>query len=201
MPNTRHLLPILAMFSLSFPACNPGMLGDGSQSENSARPNATEMEALSDPQTAACIMDSNQDGAVDLGDLSDFGEQHGLSCTEIALVDDDMRNSFAMSKGLREQGLEVVMADNGQMALDRLDKDKEIDLVLMDIMMPVMDGYETMHRIRKRKQHKDLPIVALTAKAMVEDRAKCIKAGANDYLAKPVDMERLVSLMRVLLCK
>jgi CheY-like chemotaxis protein len=120
---------------------------------------------------------------------------------KVLLVDDDLRNSFALSKVLRHHGLEVVLADNGQLALELLEEDEEICLILMDIMMPVMDGYETMRRIRKQKRFENLPIIALTAKAMVEDRAKCIKAGANDYLAKPIDTDRLASLMRVLLCK
>ena len=117
----------------------------------------------------------------------------------ILLVDDDLRNSFALSKILKKAGLQVVLAENGAVALERLDEESAIELVLMDIMMPVMDGYETMRRIRKDQRFTQLPIVALTAKAMVEDRAKCIEAGANDYLAKPIDTDKLLSLMRVLL--
>jgi PAS domain S-box-containing protein len=122
-----------------------------------------------------------------------------LSGKKILLVDDDLRNSFALSKVLKKAGLKVVMAENGQVALETLDKQDDIDMVLMDIMMPVMDGHEATAQIRKQARFKDLPIVALTAKAMVEDRAKCIQAGANDYLAKPVDTAKLMSLMRVLL--
>jgi CheY-like chemotaxis protein len=117
---------------------------------------------------------------------------------KILLADDDLRNSFALSKVLKNAGLTVVMAENGQVALETLEKEN-VDMVLMDIMMPVMDGYEAMERIRRQPRFKDLPIVALTAKAMVEDRTKCIGAGANDYLAKPVDTNKLLSLMRVLL--
>ena len=117
---------------------------------------------------------------------------------KILLADDDLRNSFALSKVLKNAGLTVVMAENGQVALETLEK-QDVDMVLMDIMMPVMDGYEAMGRIRRQPRFKDLPIVALTAKAMLEDRTKCIQAGANDYLAKPVDTTRLLSLMRVLL--
>ncbi len=122
-----------------------------------------------------------------------------LQDRKVLLVDDDLRNSFALSKVLRRAGLDVVMAENGQVALDRLDNDGDIELVLMDVMMPVMDGYEATARIREQIRFKDLPVVALTAKAMVEDRAKCIQVGANDYLAKPIDTEKLISLMRVLL--
>ena len=90
-------------------------------------------------------------------------------------------------------------AENGMVALEKLDQDEAIEIVLMDIMMPVMDGYQAMARIREQTRFKNLPIVALTAKAMVEDRAKCIQAGANDYLAKPIDIDKMISLMRVLL--
>ena len=117
---------------------------------------------------------------------------------KILLADDDLRNSFALSKVLKNAGLTVVMAENGQVALEVLEKE-DVDMVLMDIMMPIMDGYEAMERIRRQPRFKDLPMVALTAKAMVEDRTKCIRAGANDYLAKPVDTAKLLSLMRVLL--
>jgi CheY-like chemotaxis protein len=95
----------------------------------------------------------------------------------------------------------VIPAENGYIALELLKKEPNIDLVLMDIMMPGMDGYETMREIRKLTQFKDLPIIALTAKAMVGDREKCIEAGASDYLSKPVNIEQLSSLMQVWLSK
>ncbi len=115
----------------------------------------------------------------------------------VLLVDDDMRNTFALSKMLRKEGMKVVIADNGNLALEKLDSEPDIELVIMDIMMPVMDGYETMRRIRMQKRWETLPMIALTAKAMPEEQAKCIEAGANDYLTKPVDLEKLLSLMRV----
>ncbi len=108
-----------------------------------------------------------------------------------------MRNVFALSKVLRGKGMNVTKAVNGQMALDALKKNPGADLVLMDIMMPVMDGYDAMKAIRKQPKFNKLPIIALTAKAMKEDRNKCIEAGANDYMAKPVNVEKLLSLMRV----
>lgn len=120
---------------------------------------------------------------------------------KILLVDDDMRNVFALSKILKERGMEVVKADNGKIALEMLDKHAGIDLVLMDIMMPEMDGYEAMRRIREQGRFKSLPVIALTAKAMKDDKQKCIDAGANDYITKPVDVDRLLSLMRVWLSK
>jgi CheY-like chemotaxis protein len=115
----------------------------------------------------------------------------------ILLVDDDMRNLFALSKILDERGLQVLKAEDGQKALTLLDSHPEIALVLLDIMMPVMDGYQTAREIRKQARFRDLPIIALTAKALKEDRNRCIAAGANDYLAKPVDIERLFSMLRV----
>jgi len=115
----------------------------------------------------------------------------------VLMVDDDLRNTFALSNLLEDKGLEVIVAENGQKALDELAKHPEIELVLMDIMMPVMDGYEAMEKIRAQKKYKELPIIALTAKAMAEDKSKCLKSGANDYMNKPVDVERLLSLIKV----
>ncbi len=120
---------------------------------------------------------------------------------KILLVDDDMRNNIALGSYLREHGLKTVTADNGELAIEYLEKEKDIDLVLMDIMMPVKDGYETIAYIRKQKQYKDLPIIALTAKAMSDERQKCINVGANDYLTKPVDLEKLFDVMKVWLYK
>lgn len=116
---------------------------------------------------------------------------------KILLVDDDMRNVFALSKILKERGMEIIKAENGKAALEMLSKHPGINLVLMDIMMPEMDGYEAMKQIRLQEKFKDLPVIALTAKAMKDDKQKCIEAGANDYVAKPIDIERLLSLMRV----
>ncbi|MBT3380293.1 MAG: response regulator [Lentisphaerae bacterium] len=115
----------------------------------------------------------------------------------VLVVDDDMRTTFALSRFLAGRGMHPVKAGNGQQALSILKANADIDLVLMDIMMPVMDGYETMGRIRDQEQFRKLPIIALTAKAMPQDRQKCIDAGASDYMPKPVDQERLVSMMRV----
>jgi CheY-like chemotaxis protein/methyl-accepting chemotaxis protein len=120
-----------------------------------------------------------------------------LKGRKILLVDDDLRNTFALSKVLRQHGLEVIMADNGLLALEKLDKEQDIELVIMDIMMPVMDGYEAMSKIRENPIHNKLPIIALTAKAMTGDREKCIERGANDYMTKPVDTDKLLSLIRV----
>jgi CheY-like chemotaxis protein len=116
---------------------------------------------------------------------------------KVLIVDDDMRNLFALSKVLDDKGMIVREAENGKVALEKLEKESDIDIVLMDIMMPVMDGYETMRQVRLKKEFKNLPIIALTAKAMKDDHERCIKAGANDYLTKPLDIDKLVSLMNV----
>ena len=120
---------------------------------------------------------------------------------KILLVDDDSRNVFALSKILNDRGMVILKAENGKYALAALDIHPDIDLVLMDIMMPEMDGYEAMRQIRSHKKYQGLPVIALTAKAMNSDKQKCIDAGANDYIAKPIDVERLLSLMRVWMSK
>lgn len=119
----------------------------------------------------------------------------------ILLVDDDMRNIFALSSVFEEEGLEVFIAANGKAALDKLAEIENINIVLMDIMMPVMDGYEAIKKIRENKQFHNLPIIALTAKAMSDDKEKCLKAGANDYITKPVDVGQLLSLLKIWLSK
>ena len=123
-----------------------------------------------------------------------------LAGKEILIVDDDTRNAFALSRLLTGRGLKAHIATTGAKALDMIEK-IHIDLVLMDIMLPVMDGYEITRRIRANQAHSNLPILALTAKAMKGDREKCIAAGANDYLTKPVDADRLFSMLRVWLNK
>ncbi|MBB1593304.1 response regulator [Achromobacter sp. UMC46] len=120
----------------------------------------------------------------------------------VLVVEDDVRNVFALSSILEPTGLRVEIARNGREALDALERagtdgQVAIDLVLMDIMMPEMDGYTAMREIRKRPEWRRLPIIALTAKAMKDDQEKCLAAGANDYIAKPLDVERLLSLVRV----
>jgi hypothetical protein len=113
------------------------------------------------------------------------------------IVDDDMRNIFAMTCFLERYEMAITSAENGLDALALLEKGEDFDVILMDIMMPDMDGYETMRRIRAMARYRDLPVLALTAKAMKGDREKCIEAGASDYIAKPVDTEHLLSLLRI----
>ena len=127
--------------------------------------------------------------------------EKSLDGHKILLVDDDLRNTFALSKALQGQGLEIVLADNGKNALDKLTQEDGIELVLMDIMMPVMDGYEATAAIRQMNEFKELPVIALTAKAMAEDRAKCLDAGANDYMTKPLDMDKLTAMLKVWLSR
>jgi CheY-like chemotaxis protein len=115
----------------------------------------------------------------------------------VLVVDDDMKNTYALAHALDERGLDVVMADNGKLALEKLEQEADVALIVMDIMMPVMDGYEAMRRIRGMTRYETVPIIALTAKAMPEDRSKCIAAGANDYLMKPVNIEELFSMMKI----
>ncbi|MFD0939677.1 response regulator [Pedobacter boryungensis] len=115
----------------------------------------------------------------------------------ILIADDDMRNIFALSSALQAYDIKIIIANNGVEALQKLEEHPEINLVLMDIMMPEMDGYEAMRKIREQKKLANLPVIALTAKAMKYDREKCIEAGANDYVSKPVDVDKLLSMLRV----
>jgi CheY-like chemotaxis protein/signal transduction histidine kinase len=120
---------------------------------------------------------------------------------KILVVDDDVRNVFALTSALEQKGALVEIARNGLEAIDKLQHDADIDLVLMDIMMPEMDGFTAMQEIRKDVRFAKLPIIAVTAKAMKDDQDRCLSAGANDYLAKPIDLDRLFSLIRVWLPK
>ncbi|MDM8546058.1 response regulator [Candidatus Venteria ishoeyi] len=120
-----------------------------------------------------------------------------LQNKQVLIVDDDIRNLYALSHSLEEKNMEVFGANNGKEALALLEENLHINIVIMDIMMPEMDGYETMRAIRADSRFYKLPIIALTAKAMKADKAKCIDAGANDYLAKPTDMDKLLTLLRV----
>jgi CheY-like chemotaxis protein len=120
-----------------------------------------------------------------------------LQGRKVLVVDDDARNIFALSTVLENHGMEILSATNGRQAIDLLKGHDDLEIVLMDIMMPEMDGYETMKEIRRVPEFRHLPILALTAKAMKGDREKCLEAGASDYIAKPVDTDQLLSLLRV----
>ncbi|WP_132053581.1 response regulator [Pseudocnuella soli] len=127
--------------------------------------------------------------------MSIFGEV--LRGKTVLIADDDVRNIFSLTKALEQQGVQVVSAIDGRDALKQLETTGKIDLVLMDMMMPEMDGYEAIREIRKQGRYRNLPIIAVTAKAMTGDREKCIEAGASDYITKPVDIDQLLSLLRV----
>ncbi len=116
---------------------------------------------------------------------------------KVLVVDDDIRNIFALNSLLERHSMQVITATNGQEAIKLVERDRDLSLVLMDVMMPEMDGYETMRRIREKPKFRMLPIIALTAKAMKGDREKCLEAGASDYVAKPVNTDQLLSLVRM----
>jgi CheY-like chemotaxis protein/signal transduction histidine kinase/HAMP domain-containing protein len=129
------------------------------------------------------------------------GDDNIIKEKKILLVDDDMRNVFALSSLLESYNAKVIIAKNGKQGIKKLKENQDVDLILMDIMMPEMDGYEAIRLIRKNEKYKNIPIIALTAKAMKEDRDKCLTAGASDYLPKPIDTEKLISILRVWLYK
>ncbi|MEO7331092.1 MAG: response regulator, partial [Minicystis sp.] len=115
----------------------------------------------------------------------------------VLVVDDDIRNIFAMVTLLDVHNMKPISAETGRAAIELLHSTPDIDIVLMDIMMPEMDGYDTMRAIRENPAYHALPIIAVTAKAMKGDREKCFEAGATDYLSKPVDPEQLLAMLRV----
>lgn len=128
---------------------------------------------------------------------SDDELKNPLINKKILIVDDDMRNVFSLSSAFEEEGMEVVIARNGMEGIKKLRENSRMDLIIMDVMMPEMDGYTAMKEIRKQNKFKDIPIIAITAKAMKDDREKCIEAGANDYLTKPVEIDKLISLLKL----
>jgi CheY-like chemotaxis protein len=125
------------------------------------------------------------------------GSDEDLVNKSVLLVDDDARNIFALSSVLERRGMKVLTATTGNEAITLLDSESDPAIVLMDIMMPEMDGYQTIAKIRENPAYRRLPIIALTAKAMKGDREKCLEAGASDYLAKPVNTDQLLSALRM----
>jgi len=140
------------------------------------------------------VTDLPQEKQAMLGRLHDSNDV--LQGRKILVIDDDARNIFALTSLLENQDMEVTSATSGRRAIEILREMPELSLLLIDIMMPDMDGYETIREIRKIPELRNLPILALTAKAMKGDREKCLDAGASDYIAKPVDTAQLLSLMR-----
>jgi CheY-like chemotaxis protein len=137
------------------------------------------------PETMRNLLKQAQQSDPDLADRT------------VLVVDDDARNIFAIASVLERHKMKVLYAEDGRKGIEILKKAPHIDVLLMDIMMPEMDGYETMSAIRQLEEFRDLPIIALTAKAMKGDRERCIEAGASDYITKPVDTDQLLSLLRV----
>jgi CheY-like chemotaxis protein len=126
-----------------------------------------------------------------------LGNETMLDGKKVLLVDDDMRNIFSISSVLKDKNMVVIEAENGREALARIDEQPDVNIVLMDIMMPEMDGYEAIGKIRGDPRFRALPVIAMTAKVMAGDQEKCLQAGANDYISKPIDIEKLLSLLRV----
>jgi CheY-like chemotaxis protein len=122
-----------------------------------------------------------------------------LSNRRILIVDDDIRNTFALVSYLETLDMEIYTAESGFAALDMLQQHKQIEMVLMDIMMPGMDGYETIKKMKDNSAIADIPVIAVTAKAMKGDREKCLEAGASEYIAKPVNLKELMEKMERLL--
>jgi len=130
--------------------------------------------------------------------LLEVEKQNVLQGKNVLIVDDDLRNIFALEAALKQEGMIVCSVNNGLECLEILKEQPSLfDIILMDIMMPNMDGYETMQRIRENDDLTDIPIIALTAKAMERDRKKCLETGASDYVSKPLDLEQLLSVIRV----
>ncbi|MGC4378885.1 CHASE3 domain-containing protein [Fictibacillus sp. Mic-4] len=149
-------------------------------------------------------MEMREVGASIFNDETSFAlpaESSVFKGKNVLIVDDDNRNIFALKTALQNEGMNIVIANNGIECLNIIKEKQDFDIILMDIMMPVMDGYETMRKIRGNPSFEDLPIIALTAKAMRNDREKCLEAGASDYISKPLELEQLFSVMRVWLTR
>ena len=154
------------------------------------------LDDSSSPGVASGKVVSTAVRAADDSERLDNGNAR-LEGKKILVVDDDMRNVFALTTALENQKIEAVFAENGREGIEVLQRNSDIDLVLMDIMMPEMDGYEAIRIIRRMPEYANLPVIALTAKAMKNDREKCIQAGASDYISKPVNLEQLFSLIKI----
>ncbi|NRT87496.1 CheY-like chemotaxis protein [Clostridium beijerinckii] len=153
----------------------------------------------------ASLFFNNVDLKLEDKKIQDIKYNHELESSlinkKVLIIDDDMRNVFSLSSALQEKGISVIVGRNGAEGIEKLHENLDIDLIIMDVMMPEMDGYTAMKKIRKEPKLQNIPIIAVTAKAMKDDRQKCIEAGANDYLTKPIEIDRLISLLRVWLYK
>jgi CheY-like chemotaxis protein len=156
------------------------------------------IERLLDQVVLALHLDASRVNAEHRRVLDDiYGSTKALAGRRVLIVDDDIRNIFALAGALEQHGMTVLNAENGKDGIEALKNNPDINVVLMDIMMPDLDGYDTIRIMRGLEGLGDLPIIAVTAKAMKGDREKCIAAGASDYISKPVNVEQLVSLLRV----
>ena len=140
---------------------------------------------------------TDEENLTDKHPITETATSTNKNSKTILLVDDDMRNNMALSKVLSLEGINILLADNGKAALEQLNKHKEINLVVMDIMMPEMDGYQAIEQIRTQPEYKDTPIIALTANAMPGTKEKCLSVGASDYLTKPIEINELLSLINL----
>jgi CheY-like chemotaxis protein len=120
-----------------------------------------------------------------------------LAGKKVLVVDDDVRNVFAITSSLETHKMQVLYAENGRAGIELLDKNPDVDVVLMDVMMPGIDGYQTIREIRSNPRHRLLPIIAVTARALKDDASKCLVAGASDYVPKPVNPDRLMEVIRL----
>jgi CheY-like chemotaxis protein len=191
-------LPVVLLRTLAAAPADAwqGRGGGFSQVEAHAVPEARLQATLCLHRGASTLSDEERGAVEQL-----LGHRHALKGKKALIVDDDMRNIFALATVLDEEGMVIVSADNGREAIRLIESDPAIDIVLMDIMMPEMDGIMTMQAIRKLPRGRELPMVAVTAKAMKGDRQKCIEAGAWDYVSKPVDPLHLLSVLRGWLCR
>jgi hypothetical protein len=148
-----------------------------------------------------CVYLHRPDSTLSSAQLHKLAEElpraSSLAGVSVLIIDDDVRNIFAMTSALERQGARITYADNGREGLALLDQEQAVHAVLVDMMIPELDGYEVMRRIRGQSRYPSLPIIAVTAKAMPSDREKCIAAGATHYISKPVDPQSLVAALRV----
>ena len=145
-------------------------------------------------------LDSDPEVEEESNHLKKYGKS-SLKNKKVLIVDDDIRNVYALTIALEKYEMEIIVAENGREGIEVLQGNPDTDMILMDIMMPEMDGFEAIRRIRQISKYKALPIIALTAKAMKKSRKECLEAGATDYISKPVNIDQLFSLMHVWLYK
>ncbi|MBY0122060.1 response regulator [Bacillus sp. S/N-304-OC-R1] len=174
-------------FTLFIPSLPEGLQETFQQTIHAEAASAKDLDMITERSTETLPMNA----------LDDLPSDTVLQGKSVLVVDDDHRNIYVIKNALEKEGMHVLTAENGMECLETIGQEEKIDIVLMDIMMPVMDGYETMRRIRDLEQYQEIPIIALTAKAMNYDRRKCIEAGASDYISKPLKLDQLLSVMRV----